>query len=112
MDAYKNIDLNPKPDKTQTFIAEIRTRMETLPPEQRQRFLKEISTAFRSRANAIKSDKRIQELLEETSITQGGLAYDLAPKYEEIEENQLLSYLRAGWKIEYKSANGKVIVKR
>lgn len=33
-------------------------------------------------------------------------------RFEEINESELLSHLQAGWKIEYKSQNGTVIVKR
>lgn len=110
-DGYKYIDISPKPDETTIFLAETRTRMEALPPEQRQRFLKEITTAYRSRARVIRSDKRIQELLKETNVTQGGMAFG-GHKYEEIDESQLLTYLRAGWKVAHNLQNGRVIVQR
>jgi hypothetical protein len=32
--------------------------------------------------------------------------------FEEIEENQLLAYLQAGWQVTHKLASGKVIVRR
>lgn len=34
------------------------------------------------------------------------------PNFKEINENELLTHLQNGWKIEYKSQNGTVIVKR
>jgi integrase len=111
MEAYKHIDISPKPDETALFLAETRTRMQALPPEQRQRFLKEITTAYRSRTKLIMSDKRIKELLEESNITQGGLAFG-GHKFEEIDESQLLTYLRAGWKVTHNLQNGRVIVQR
>lgn len=110
-ESYKYIDLTPQPDQTEIFLAEVRTRMSTLPPEQRQRFLKEISTAYRSRATRIRNDPRIKELLKEGNITQGGMAF-AGQRFEEIDENELLSHLRAGWKVVHTLDNGRVIVTR
>jgi integrase len=112
MEAYRNIDVTPKLDETEVLMAEIRTRMETLAPEQRKRFMNEMSTRYRSRIKAIMSDKRIKELLEETNVTQGGLAFDTTPQFIEINEDQLLSYLKTGWRITHNLQNGRVIIQR
>ena len=111
MEAYKYIDTNPQPDTTEVFLAEVRTRMATLPPEGRQRFLTEITTAYRSRAHVIREDPKIKALMEEQNITQGGLAFDTS-QFEEINEKDLLTYLRSGWRVVHNLQNGKVIVSK
>jgi hypothetical protein len=112
VEAYRHIDINPKRDEMELFLAETRTRMQSMSPEQRRRYLKEITTAYRSRTKLIMSDKRIKELLEESNITQGGLAFDTTPQFTEISEDQLLSYLKTGWRIVHNHQNGRVIVQR
>ena len=112
MEAYQKIDVNPKPDPNELFLAETRMRMANLPPDQRAKFVKEITTGFRSKAHIILNDNRIKELLEEIDITKGGLSYDLAPKFDEVDESKLLPYLRAGWTIAHNLQNGRVIVRR
>ena len=111
MGGCKYIDINPLPDETEIWLAEVRTRMGTLPPEQRQRFLNEISTAYRSRAHVIREDPKIKALMEEQNITQGGLAFDTS-QFEEIDEKDLINYLRSGWRIVHNLQNGKVIVSK
>jgi integrase len=111
MDAYQHIDISPQPDQTEAFLAEVRIRMATLPPEQRQRFLTEITTAYRSRAHIIREDPKIKALMEEQNITQGGLAFDTS-QFEEIDEKDLINYLRSGWRIVHNLQNGKVIIQR
>jgi len=111
MEAYKYIDTNPQPDTTAVFLAEVRTRMATLPPEQRKRFLTEITTAYRSRAHVIREDPKIKALMEEQNITQGGMAFG-DQQFEEIDETELLKYLHEGWRITHNLQNGRVIVER
>jgi len=109
MEAYKYIDINPKPDETALFLAEVRTRMSTLQPEQRQRFLNEITTAYRSRAHVIRSDKKIKELLREYSDCPDGKN---CLTFKDINESDLLSHLRDGWRITHHLQNGKVIIQK
>jgi integrase len=111
MEGYKFIDISPQPNQTEIFLAEVRTRMETLPPEQRKRFLTEITTMYRSRAHVIREDPKIKALMKEQNITQGGLAFDTS-QFEEIDEKDLLRYLRSGWRITHNLQNGRVIVER
>ena len=111
MEAYKYIDTNPQPDQNEIFLAEVRTRMGTLPPEQRQKFLNEITTAYRSRTHVIREDPKIKELLKELTIAQGGLAFG-GQQFEEIDEKDLITHLRAGWRITHNLQNGRVIVER
>jgi len=83
--------------------------MEALPPEHRQRFMKEITNAYRSRAHVIRSDKRIQELLKELTDCPNGKN---CLTFKEIGESQLLNHLNDGWKITHNLQNGRVIVQR
>ena len=109
METYRHIDINPKPDETEVLLAEMRTRMEALPPERRQGFLKELMTAYRSRAHVIRSDKRIQELLKELTDCPNGTN---CLTFKEVTENELLSHLKDGWRITHNLQNGRVIIQR
>ena len=111
MEGYKFIDISPRPDETQILIAEIRTRMEALPPDQRKRFLTEATMAYRSRAHVIREDPKIKALLKEKSTQADGANLDCV-QYEEIDEANLLEYLREGWQITHNLQNGKVIIRK
>jgi hypothetical protein len=109
--AYHHIDISAKLDETAMFLAEMRTRMTALPSHQRQRFLKEITLAYPAKAQVIRDDPQIRQLLTEPNITNGGMAFsDL--RFEEINESKLLTYLRAGWQVAYNLKNGRVIVEK
>ena len=112
MGGYKYIDVNPQPDATQVMLAEIRTRMEALPPELRKTYVTELATAYRSRAHIILEDPKIKELLREKPTRTDGANLDRGIQYEEIDEGNLLTYLRDGWKITHNLQNGRLIVER
>jgi len=49
--------------------------------------------------------------MEEQNITQGGMAFG-NQQFEEIDDTELLKYLRAGWRVTHNLQNGRVIVER
>jgi len=108
-EAYRHIDVTPKPDERKLLLAEVRTRMGAFPPDQRQNFLNEITAAYRSRAQVIRDDPKIRELLREYSDCPNG---EHCPIFKEIGEDELLTHLNESWSIAYNLKNGKIIVQR
>jgi integrase len=109
MEGYKFIDINPQPDQTEVLLAEIRTRMEALPPEQRRKFATEITTAYRSRAHVILEDTKIKELLREKPMrtqTNGGSS----DCQRIVSEEELGGYLANGWRVQAVLPSGKVVI--
>jgi len=104
-EAYEHIDFNPKPDAFELAVAETKVRTEGMTPEQKRQFIKRLSL----RHPKFLEHPDIKRILEK-STKGGGLAIE--PAFKEISEDQLLAYLTNGWKIEYKTSNGTVIVKR
>jgi len=107
MGGYKYIDINPRPDETEIWLAEVRTRMATLPPEQRQRFLKEITTAYRSRVHTIMSDAKIKQLLRENPTRTNGGSTDCQ---KIVVEEELEDYLANGWRVQAVLPSGKIVI--
>jgi hypothetical protein len=109
--AYHLLDLNPKPEHDELLKAEIKTRMEGLNAEERKRFIAEISSLYGRRVKRWMSEKDIRELIEQPDTNPDGAGLGDCD-FEQINESQLLSYLKAGWQIIKELQNGEVIVKR
>lgn len=92
-------------DTFELAVAETKVRTEGMTPEQKRRFIKRLSLRYPK----LLKHPEIKRMYEET--TKGG---DMAiePAFKEIGEDQLLAYLTNGWKIEYKTQNGRLIVTR
>jgi len=111
MEAYKTIDLAPKPEYDELIKAEIKTRMENLNAEQRKAFVAEITTLYGARAKRWVSEKEFKDLIEMPDLNPDGAGLTDC-QFEQIAETELLSYLKAGWQIVKELQNGEVIVKR
>jgi hypothetical protein len=109
-EAYKSIDLEPKPEHDELLKAEIKTRMEGLNAEERKRFIAEISTLYGHRAKRWISEKEFRGLIEQPDTNPDGAG--LGEQFEQINESQLLQYLKAGWQMIVRLQSGEVIVKR
>ena len=106
-ECYKHIDLTPKPDEFEVWLSEIEARKQGMTPEQKQRFMKQLS--FRH-PRFIK-DPRFKVLFEkDEQPADGGLAAE--PAFKEINESELLVYLENGWQIVHNLQNGSVIVRK
>ena len=111
MDGYQHLDVHPKVDTYELFKAEMKTRLQGLPPRYRKRFLTEIEVLYKDMATRLMTEEDVIKLIQEQTVAQGGLAFDTS-QFERIQEEDLLMYLRAGWKIVHKLENGNLIVKR
>lgn len=109
IEAYKHIDLAPGIDKVELAVTEFKIRAETLSPEQRRRFLEEITKKLNLSAEVFLSDPEIKRLLEEPCSEADGACM---LEYRQIHESKLLQHLQAGWQIVHNLGNGDVIVKR
>jgi len=112
MKAYKNIDLIPRTDEYELFKADIKTRLQGMDPKQRRRFISEIRTLFRERAGRLIEEPDIKALLQEKPTKTDGANLDYSERFEQINENELLAYLRAGWQVVHRLQNGEVIVRK
>ena len=105
--AYHLLDLNPKPEYDDLLKAEIKTRLEGLNANQRKAFIAEITTMY---------GERVRRILKEVHVSKADVNADGAGledcEFEQINETQLLSYLKAGWQIVHKLETGELIVKR
>jgi len=104
-ESYKNIDLTPKPDEFEMVIAETKVKTAKMTPEEKRRFIMEIST----RHPKFLQHPDIKRILEK-STKGGGLA--LEPKFKEVGESELLVHLTNGWQVAYKLQNGNVIIQK
>jgi len=106
-EAYKTIDLIAKPEADELLKAEIKTRLEGLNANQRKAFIAEITTMY---------GERVRRILKQVHVSKSDVKPDGAGledcDFEQINESQLLSYLKAGWQIVKELQNGEVIVKR
>jgi integrase len=110
VESYKNIDLNPKPESDELMKAEIKTRLDGMSVEQRKRYVAELTVMYAERARRILSDPNVKKLIDKPDTNPDGAGF--GDQYEQIDEARLLDYLKAGWTVAHKLANGEVIVKR
>lgn len=113
MEAYKSIDITPRPDEYEIFKAEIKARLETMVPEQRSRFMSEIFTLYHLRAARLLEEADIKALLEGKKKRE---PYEIELNEEDcqqvIDESEIEEYLKRGFKYVATLSNGKVIVER
>jgi len=84
--------------------------MEAMPPQARRLYAKELAVMYREKAGRWLEDPELKKILQ-AKLTDSGLAYP-TETFEQINESQLLRYLRDGWVIVHKLESGEVIVKR
>jgi hypothetical protein len=85
--------------------------------QKRQQIVEQITSKLMSgepltdddRANMKRYSIQLREHAGKRTVTDGG---DCGEAFEQIDESQLLNYLKAGWTVAHKLANGEVIVKR
>lgn len=109
--AYSYIDLNPQPDETAIWLAETKARMERMDPQQRKRFIQELSARRPNMVKELIEDHHIKALLEEKE-NEDCANGEHCSTFKEIAENDLLVHLNQGWKIEHNLQNGNVIIRR
>jgi integrase/recombinase XerD len=109
-EAYKTIDLEPKPEHDELLKAEIKARMESLTADERKRFFAEMTTLYGHRAKRWMTEKDFRDLIEQPDTNPDGAG--LGEQFEQINEANLLQYLKAGWSIVKELQSGEVIVKR
>jgi site-specific recombinase XerD len=124
MEAYKAIDVTPKKSEEETQVEAIANNARSLgiPEEKIQEELKQRGKTwvtpkefarqiYRLQEKVIKPDelKKIEKEIRRQTQANGG---DCGEEFEQIQESQLLSYLKAGWQIVHRLESGEVIVKR
>jgi len=108
MEAYKQIDLTPKPEAEDLLKAEIKSRLETMDPSERQKFVKHLTSIYREKANLMLADPEIKVLLrKEKTRTNGGSATDCQ---RIVTEQELAPYLAKGWRVQAVLPSGKVVI--
>lgn len=107
--AYPYIDMRETKESEDLLMAEIKARMESLPPNARRKFASELKAIYREKAARFLETDEIKKLLQ-AQITDGGIAY--SEEFQQINEKELLTYLRNGWQLVHRLNSGEVIVKR
>ena len=115
--AYNYIDLRERPDREDMLMAEIKTKMELLPPQQRKPFFEKLRGMYRhSRfTERLLNDPYMKRIIEgkvEDEAENENCSNGEHCTHMQIKESELLSYLQQGWQIVHNLQNGEVIVKR
>jgi len=105
--AYSKIDLRPTISEEERRIQSIidNARLIGIPDNQIEALLKERGKTWR---NATELTMRMRAYTEKTEPNGG----DCDERFEEIDEGNLLQYLRNGWRIVHNLQNGKVIISK
>jgi len=106
-EAYKQIDLSPKPEPEDLLKAEVKARLEAMDPEARKRFAREIATTYRQKAHVILEDETIKKLLKEKPARTNGGGSDCQ---KIVSEEELEAYLANGWRVQAVLPSGKIVI--
>jgi integrase len=111
MESYRNIDLAPKISAEELSEARIRAELETMNPEARKRYIGHLQTRWGLKVNM---KKLIEDIRKEFDKEEDGDCPDgiHCERFEQINENNILAYLREGWQIVHRLGNGDVVMKR
>jgi len=112
MEAYKQIDLTPKPEAEDLLRAEIKARLQAMDPLARKRFAAELATIYREHAGRLLGEPDIKKLLQEEETKSNGGSMDCDERFEQVNEKELLGYLREGWQVVHRLQNGEVIIRK
>ena len=111
MKAYAYIDLRETRESEELLFAEIKARLESMPPRARRNYVKELKAIYPSRRiEPILGRPDVKELLKATTAD-GGMFYE-REQFKQVNESKLVEYLRNGWTLLHALGNGDVIVKR
>lgn len=99
---------NTQEELKELLEAEIKARMEKMPPAARRRFAEELKMIYPLRAVQILEKPDIKELLKATK-TNGGMFYETNCQ-RIVSEEELPSLLVKGWSVAAVLPSGKIVV--
>ena len=112
MKAYAYIDLRETKESEELLFAEIKARLESMPPMARRKYAKELKAIYGlRRMEPMLARPDIEELLKATKAD-GGMFYESEHCQRIVSEEELPALLAKGWCVSAVLPSGRVVVSK